>query len=610
MQAVTNLIGYAWKTVLPCADMKRVSSIKDHNRALASIFREMAGCYRYLGSEDHFRAIAYDKAARTMESLREDVESHAQDVESLDRLSGIGESIAEKILEYLSTGRIAVHQKLRKQVPTGLLELLDVNGIGPTTLRFLHESLGVDDRVGLAEAIQSGKLEGQKGFGEKKIENIRRALKMQKEMRDRMLLWDALGVADTLLEKVRALKGVRQAEVAGSLRRMKETIGDLDLILVAAPTDRKSVVRSFLKLPEVSRVIAAGDTKASVILIDPSVQVDIRIVSAMEFGSAWLYFTGSKEHNIHLRGLAKERGWKINEYGLFDVSNGERLAGETEAGIYERLGLSYVEPEMREDRGEIDLALQGRLQKLVMQQDIRGDLQMHSKWSDGTADVSTMAEYILEHFKSYDYIVITDHSPSSRIAGGLSPDEFKLQFREIEEVNRRIGRAFVKKGVEVDILADGRLDLSDSDLSAFEWVTASIHSGLSRDNTERLVKACEHPLVHCIGHPSGRLIGRRDAYPVDWQRLFKAAATTGTAIEINAQPERLDLRDDLIGQAIGLGVRFTVSTDAHAPSGFDFMRIGVSAARRGGCRRSDILNTLSWKELVSYKSSRFHSHPA
>ena len=610
MPAVTNLIGDALKTVLPCINMKRVSSKQAHNRTLASIFREMAGCYRYLGPEDRFRAIAYEKAARTMESLREDVESYAQDVESLDKLSGIGESIAEKILEYLSAGRIEVHEQLRKRVPTGLLELLEVNGIGPSTLRLLHESLGVDDRAELVEAIESGRLEGLKGFGEKKVENIRRALKIHKETRDRMLLWDAFGLAESLLSKVRTLKGVRQAEVAGSLRRMKETIGDIDLVLVTSPSDRRSVMRSFLKLPEVTRVIAAGDTKASVILAGPSVQADIRIVSPKEFGSAWLYFTGSKEQNIRLRSLAKEHGWKINEYGLFDVSSGERLAGETEAGIYERLGLTYVEPEMREDRGEVQLALHGRLPKLVTQQDIRGDLQMHSKWSDGTADVSTMAEYAMRSFKSYEYIVMTDHSPSSRIAGGLSPDEFKRQFLEIDEVNEKIGNALVKKGVEVDILSDGRLDLSDRDLSAFEWVTASIHSGFSRDNTERLVKACGHPLVHCIGHPSGRLIGRRDAYPVDWSRLFKAAAQTGTAIEINAQPERLDLRDELIGQAIGLGVRFTVSTDAHAPSGLDFMRIGVSTARRGGCRRFDILNTMSWKEVISFKSSRFHSHPA
>jgi len=584
--------------------MKKAVLSKHHNRALANIFREMAGCYRYLGPDDRFRAIAYERAARTMESLQEDVEAHAEDLESLDRLSGIGESIAEKILEYLSIGRIATLEELKRRVPTGLLDLMEVNGIGPSTLRLLHEKLGVNDRESLAEAIQAGKVGRLKGFGEKKVSNIRRALKIHKETADRMLLRDALEVAEALLAKVRVLKGVRRAEIAGSLRRMKETIGDIDIVIVVSPSDRKSVIRSFLLLPDISRVVAAGDTKASVMLMEPSVQVDVRIVSGREFGSALLYFTGSKEHNIRLRGMAKERGWKINEYGLFENESGRRLAGETEQGIYEKLGLAYVEPELREDRGEIEMAQKARLPTLVRLEDIRGDLQMHSKWSDGTADVSDMAAYILAHHPGYDYIVMTDHSPSSRIAGGLSPDEFRRQFKEIDEVNHRIGKPFVKKGVEVDILADGRLDLSDKLLSEFEWVTASIHSGFTKDNTDRLVKACEHPLVHCIGHPSGRLIGRREAYPVDWHRLFKKAAATRTAIEINAQPERLDLRDEHIAMAVKLGVRFTVSTDAHDPSSFAFMRLGVATARRGGCRCEDILNTAAWTEVVGYKSSR------
>lgn len=583
--------------------MKRLSSLREHNRALASIFREMAACYRYLGPADRFRVIAYEKAARTMENLDEDVEAHAKDVDSLDRLSGIGESIAEKILEYLSKGRIQAHEELRRKVPTGLLDLMEVNGIGPSTVRILHERLGVEDRAQLVDAIRSGRLERLEGFGAKKASNIMRALKIQKETAERMLLWDALRVAEELIGKVRELKGVRQAEVAGSLRRMKETIGDIDIVIAARPSDRRSVVRSFLRLPEVSRVVAAGDTRASVVLMEPSVQADIRVVSLQEFGSALLYFTGCKEHNIRLRSMAKERGWKINEYGLFDNDSGRRLAGPTESGIYHSLGLAYVEPELREDRGEIELAMIERLPRLVEPDEIRGDMQMHSKWSDGAADISEMAEHALTRFPAYEYIVMTDHSPSSRVAGGLSPADFTRQFREIDKVNAAIGRPFVKKGVEVDILADGRLDLSDKVLSGFEWVTASIHSGFTKDNTERLVKACGHPMVHCIGHPSGRLIGRREPYPVDWRRLFEAAASTGTAIEINAQPERLDLNDECIAQALRLGVRFTVSTDAHDPSSFSFMRIGVATARRGGCRGSDILNTRSWEEVAAFKAS-------
>ena len=582
--------------------MKKPIGTDDHNRSLAAVFREMAACYRYLGPDDRFRAIAYQKAARTMESLREDVETHASGIEELDALSGIGESIAQKIMEYLSTGKVKALDELRRRVPVGLLDLMDVNGIGPATLRILHETLGIVDRDGLVDAIRAGRLKGLKGFGEKKVANISRALKIHKETEGRMLLRDALGTAEGLLRSTRKIKGVRRAELAGSLRRMKETVGDIDIVIVAAPSDRKSVVRSFTRLPEVARVISAGETKASVLLRDPSVQTDVRVVSEWEFGSAMLYFTGSKEHNIHLRRMARDRGWKINEYGLFELATGVRLAGESEDGMYRKLGLGYIEPEMREDRGEVELARLGRLPALVGIEDIRGDLQMHSDWSDGTADIATMAAYILDRHPTYEYIVMTDHSPSSRIAGGLSAGEFRKQFVEIDAVNERIGRALVRKGVEVDILPDGSLDLPDRVLSEFEWVTASIHSGFTRDNTDRLLKACEHPMVNCIGHPSGRLIGRREAYPVDWPRLFKAASSTRTAIEVNAQPERLDLRDELIGRALEHGVRLTVSTDAHDPAAFGLMRLGVATARRGGCARDDILNTRPWREVAAYKS--------
>jgi DNA polymerase (family 10) len=317
-----------------------------------------------------------------------------------------------------------------------------------------------------------------------------------------------------------------------------------------------------------------------------------------------LYFTGSKEHNVKLRSWAKTKGWKLNEYGVFDAKTNKKLAGKTEEEIYEWFDMQYIPPELREDKGEIELAREHKLPKLVELKDIKGDLQMHSRWSDGAEKIETIGRYILKEFPHYKYIVITDHSPSERVAGGLQPDDFRKQFLEIDKINEKLGKDFIKKGVEVDILADGSLDLPDELLSQFDWVTASIHSGFRKDNTERFIKACDHPSVHCIGHPSGRLIGKREPYPVDWKKLFKKLTATGTAIEINAQPERLDLKDDLVKEAIGQGVAITVSTDAHTLSQFDFMALGISIARRGWCTKNNVLNAQSWEAIEAFKNRK------
>lgn len=557
----------------------------------------MAACYRYRGADERFRTIAYENAARTMDSLKEDVSVYADNVQHLDQLKGIGESIAEKIIEYLQTGKIITYDKLLKQVPIELLELMEVNGMGPSTLKTLHEELGIDNREELVLAIEKGKLSTLKGFGEKKIDNIKRALKLSKEAGTRLLLWDALQIGETILKEVNKIKGVIRAELAGSLRRRKETIGDIDIIISCALGSRKQIIKKFTSLPQVARIIAAGDTKASVVLKEHNTQVDIRLVDESEYGSALLYFTGSKEHNIHLRLMAKDNDWKISEYGIFNATSEKRLGGETEKQVYDALGMAYIPPELREDKGEIEQAQKNALPKLVEHKDIKGDLQMHSTWSDGAESIETIAGYILKNFPQYEYIVITDHSPTERIAHGLKPEDFKKQFAEIDKVNKSLGKDFVKKGVEVDILSDGRLDLPDALLKEFDWVTASIHSGFQKDNTDRLLKACEHPSVNCIGHPSGRLIGKREGYTVDWQKLFKKAAATGTSIEINAQPERLDLKDELVHEAIRQGVMITISTDAHNLNQYDFMQLGIDVARRGWCEKDNILNTKSWKEL-------------
>lgn len=580
------------------------STGKTHNSDLADIFHRMAGCYRYLGPEQRFRALAYKNAARTIQGLKDDISIYATDVKSLDRLNGIGESIAEKIIEYLETGRIKVYDQLKKEVPEGLLEIMDIAGFGPATVKLLHRQFGIVNREELADVIESGKLRGVKGFGVKKIENLARGLKLYKRGRERMLLTTAMGTGNEILSSIQKIDGVIKADLAGSLRRRKETVGDIDIIVCAERKDWKRVIDKVWELNTAGTKLASGETKISFLLKRSHAQVDIRLVHEHEYGAALLYFTGSKEHTVKLRTWAKARGWKLNEYGLFNAKTNERLAGRTEEEIYEWFDLQFIPPELREEKGELELAIKHKLPRLIEPGDIKGDMQMHSRWSDGSETIETIARHILKEYPNYQYIVITDHSPGERIAGGLQPSDFKKQFLEIEKINQKIGRDFIKKGVEVDILADGSLDLPNELLRQFDWVTASIHSGFNRDNTERLIAACEHPHVHCIGHPSGRIIGKREPYPVDWKKLFRRLTTTHTAIEINAQPDRLDLKDELIREAIKEDVLITISTDAHALNQFDFMIPGVFTARRGWCTKQHILNTRSWEAIISFKQRK------
>lgn len=574
------------------------------NTELADIFHQMASCYRYLGDKDRFRVIAYEGASRTLHDLKEDISLYAKDVDSLDQLKGIGQSIGAKIMEYLKTGRIALFEKLKKKVPRELLELMDINGFGPATIKILHSKLHINNKEELIAALESGRMENLKGFGAKRVENMKRGLKLFKEAHTRMLLNDAMLIGETMTTQLLSIKGVTKAEVAGSLRRKKETIGDIDIIATAGKKDWKKIIAQFTALPMAGRVLASGETRASILLKKTNLQVDIRLVNEYEYGSALLYFTGSKEHNIELRSRAKEKGWKLNEYGIFDTATDKRLAGATEEEMYKMFHMQYIPPELRESRGEIDAAKNHALPVLVEAKDLRGDMQMHSTWSDGAEKIETIAGYLLKHFPHYEYMVITDHSPSERVAGGLPPADFLKQFREIDRINKKLGKQFIKKGVEVDILADGSLDLTDDLLAQFDWVVASIHSGFSKDNTDRLVKACEHPSVHCIGHPSGRLIGKREAYPVDWKKLFQKAVSTGTAIEINAQPTRLDLRDDLVKTALENRVTLTISTDAHALDQLDWISLGIAVARRGWCTKKDILNTYSWEAIEQFKKRK------
>lgn len=574
------------------------------NAELASIFHQMASCYRYLGPTQRFRVMAYDGASRTLDGLKDDISLYAGDLKTLDKLHGIGESIGEKIIEYLQTGKINAFEKLKERVPTGLLELMDINGFGPATVKTLHRRLGINNREEMISSIASGQLEKLKGFGAKKIENMRRGLQLFTQQHTRMLLWDAKRIGEALLNAVQAIPGVKRAALAGSLRRKKETIGDIDIVATASRKDWKEIADRFTSLPEVGQVLAAGETKLSILLKQNKAQVDLRLVGTREYGAALMYFTGCKEHNIALRTWAKEQGWKLNEYGVFDAETDKWLAGATEEDIYQFFGMHFIPPELREDKGEIDMARKGPLPVLVEEKDIRGDMHVHSTWSDGIETIPALAAHVQQYFSRYEYLVVSDHSPSQRIAHGLSKEEFYDQFKEIDKLNARLGLHLVRKGVEVDILPDGSLDLPDALLEKFDWVIASIHSNFNRDNTERLMKACEHPLVCCIGHPSGRLIGKREPYLVDWGRLIEKAARTGTALEINAQPDRLDLRDYLVQEAIHKGVKIAIGTDSHSLNQFDLMSIGVSVARRGWCTSEHILNTFPWKEIERFRLAK------
>lgn len=568
------------------------------NKQLGKIFNDMSHIYQYKDGKQKFRAIAYEKASRVITDLQDDI-STLTDKAQLEEIPGVGSSIADKINEFLKTGKIKKFETLKKTVPGDMLELMNVSGFGPQSLKRIHQRLKLNNRDEVIKALEDGRVGKIRGFGQKKVDNMLRSLKLHKMVEERMLLWHAMEAGNKVLEEIKKMKEVQQAGLAGSLRRKKETIGDIDILVACDEKDRNKIISKFISLPVVREVLAKGDTKASVIIEEFNKQVDIRIVNPAEWGSALLYFTGSKEHNVQLRTIAREKGFKISEYGLFEIKTGKRIAGSTEDDIYKKLGFQPIPSEMREQKGELDLAAKNKIPTLVTLANIKGDLQMHSTWSDGTMDIEKLGEFVLSNYP-YEYIVLTDHSKSERVAHGMNEEQFIEQAKEIRRVNNKLKKDFIKTGAEVDILADGSLDLEDDLLEQLDWVCASIHNGFTHDNTDRIIAACENRLVNCIGHPSGRLIGQREAYPVDWQKVFKVAKQTNTAFEINCQADRMDLNDELARMARENGVKLTISTDSHQQSQFAFMQLGVFIARRAWCTKNDILNTASWKDLEAF----------
>jgi DNA polymerase (family 10) len=559
-----------------------------------------------LKNENPYRIRAYTTAAQNIRALDEDIEELARQGK-LDEIPGVGKAIAAKIEEYLRTGRLEYYEQLKREVPLQAVDLLEVPGIGPARAHLLYEQLGITTIQDLLQAAQEHKLCKLPGFGEKLEERIAREAARLMQRSKRLLLGIALPVAEEVVAALRPHAAIRAIDPAGSLRRMKETIGDIDILV--ASDDPPAVVDAFVHLPFVKEVLAVGPTRPS-ILTREDLQVDLRVVRPHEYGSALLYFTGSKEHNIALRSFVQERGWKLSEYGLFDET-GKLLASETEHEIYALLGMDWIPPELRENRGEIEAAREHRLPILVEQRDIRGDLHVHTDWSDGHEPLERMCE--AARARGYEYLVISDHSPSLTVARGLSIERLREQRERIRELNERLAPFRILQGAEVNILSDGTLDYPDEILAELDLVIVSVHSAFDMPQermTERVIRALANPHVDILGHPTGRLLTSRLPYEIDLDAVLDAAAHYGVAIEVNGQPDRLDLPDIWVQRAINRGILIACTSDAHSTRQLDNMRWSVATARRGWAEPRHVLNTRSLDELRTWLATHHRGAPA
>jgi len=566
------------------------------NREVAQLLENIATLLEMKG-ENRFKIVAYEEAARRIESWPEPIEEVWKEGR-LKEIPGVGESIASKIEEYLSTGKLSYLEELTKEIPPEVVYLTAIPGVGPKIAKLLYDQLGIKSIEDLEKAIAEQKLRHLPRLGVKSEEKIRKGIEMLKRQSGRMLLGQALPLVEEIIEVIQEKSGVTKISPAGSIRRMKETIGDID-ILVASSTP-ESIMDIFTSLPQVREIIARGTTKSSIVTQE-GIQVDLRVVEETSFGAALQYFTGSKAHNIKLREIALKKGFKVNEYGIFRLDNDKRVGGEKEEEIYETLGMEWIPPEMREDQGEIELAQEKKLPVLIEIGDLQGDLHAHSNWSDGVASIEKMAEAALS--RGYKYLAICDHTQSLAVASGLSPEEIRERRKEIERWNKKGKGLRLLDGVEVNIMSDGSLDFPDSELEKLEVVVAGLHSGLGQGEEKilrRLEGAMKNKYVQVISHPTGRILNRRDAYQVNREKLFYLARETRTSLEINSQPERLDLSDVDARRARDLGVKLVISTDAHSPSSLDYIRYGVAQARRGWLRKEDVLNTFSLEKLLEF----------
>jgi DNA polymerase (family 10) len=563
------------------------------NSELARIFTEIGDMLEILG-EVVYKAVAYRRVADAVERYPDDVAALYRRGDP-PKIAGAGAALTAKLAELSETGRLEYHERLRAQVPEGLLEMLRIPGIGPKTVRLVNAELGIDSVDALRAAAEEGRLRAVKGLSERTETNVLEAIGRIQQTSGRLLIHDADALIAGIADRLREVRGVRRIEPAGSLRRRRPTIGDLDLL--AAVDDPAAVIAALDALPEVETILSAGTDKSSIVLRGGP-RVDLMVCPPAAWGTHLVHFTGSRDHNIALRGRALDRGWSLSEKGFKVIDTGELLLDAEEVDVYERLGLPWIAPELREAEGEIDAALAGSLPALVTHDDVRGDTHTHSDWTDGVDAIEVMARAARD--LGHEYIVLTDHSPSLGVARGLSPARVEEQRAEIARVNAELTPFRVLHGTELEVRADASLDYPDELLARFDVVIASIHTGRGQSSeqlTRRALAAVEHPHVDVLAHPSGRIVNRRDPLPLDWPRVFEAAARAGTALEINGSP-RLDLDDALARAAGRAGARLTLASDAHRTEELGQQRYAVDLARRAWLRPDQLLATRSADELL------------
>lgn len=550
-----------------------------------------------ISSGDPFKPRAYEKAARAVGGYHADVSE--LDLKGILEIPSVGRSIGEKVGEFLRTGTIEALDELRAKIPAGVRQMMSVPGLGPKKAMALYTELGISNVEELLHAVDTGQLSDLKGFGPKTADNIRAGIARLRESGDRVQVSVALDLAESLLAELGGCRGVKRSAYAGSLRRMAETIGDVDLLVAASEKDAPAIMEAFTNLPQAERVIAHGDTKTSIIsTLGP--QVDLRVVPLEVWGAAMIYFTGSKAHNIRIREMAVRKGLKLSEYGLFEAKTGTLIVAETEEQVYERLGLPYFAPTLREDRGEVEAALAGELPNVIEQRQLKGDLHTHTNLTDGLATLEEMLETAAA--RKYAYYAVTDHAPNLAMQR-MTDAKILAQRAQLEKLRSRYPKMTLLHGSELNIDAEGAVDWEADFLAGFDVLVASVHSHFTQpkdEMTRRIIRAMENPYVNIIGHPTARLIGRRPPIELDLEEVFKAAARTGTALEINAFPDRLDLKDEHILWAKRHGVRFAIDTDSHATTHLDMMRFGVATAQRGWLTKDDVINAWPLAKLRTF----------
>lgn len=574
---------------------------KISNQAVAEILREIG---EYLEMQNiPFKPRAYEKAAMIVDGLEDEVSDIYEKggVKALKEIPGVGESIAEKIEEFIKTGKVQYFEGLKKKTPVDLSELSRVEGLGPKSIKKLYQTLGVSNLSELEKAAKDGKIAKLTGFGKKSEDKILKGIGFAKKSGERFILGFMMPRIREIEAALAKVAGVKKATLAGSARRRQETIGDVDILVVSEKP--KAVMDYFVSMPGVISVIARGDTKAS-IKIKPGLNIDMRVVPGESYGAALNYFTGSKDHNVALRKIAVGKGWKLNEYGLYRVSRGKEdvIAGKSEEELYRAFGMDYIEPELRENTGELEAAQKHNLPELIGYGDLRGDLQVQTSWTDGSDSIEAMAKAAIA--RGLSYVAITDHTKRLAMTHGLDEKRILKQMDEIDKLNKKFaGKIKILKGTECDILKDGTLDLPDEILAKLDVVGVSVHSyfNLTRiEQTERIKRAIANPNVDILFHPTGRLINRRQAYDVDMEEIVRHAKKTGTVLEIDAFPDRLDLKDDYIRKCVEEGVRMSIDSDAHSWTHFPYLEYGIAQARRGWAKKGDIINAWPVEKMKNF----------